>query len=116
MKGPYVCPHRYAEPCDCKKPNTLLYEQAIHDLRLSVAQSFVIGDSPDDIRAAFRLGVPSCLVRTGWAADSEIVAGVEDEATLIAPSIVEAVDWILLQDRQRCAENGQSLADWLSTS
>jgi hypothetical protein len=20
LKGPYVCPHRYAEPCDCKKP------------------------------------------------------------------------------------------------
>lgn len=116
LKGPYVCPHRYAEPCDCKKPKTLLYEHAIHDLGLSVAHSFVVGDSPDDIRAASRLGVPSCLVRTGWAADSEIVAGVEDEATLIAPSIVEAVEWILLQDRQRCAENGQSLADWLSTS
>lgn len=26
--GPYVCPHRFAEPCWCKKPNTLLYERA----------------------------------------------------------------------------------------
>ena len=23
--GPYVCPHRFAEPCPCKKPNRLLY-------------------------------------------------------------------------------------------
>jgi len=37
LKGPYVCPHRYAELCDCKKPNILLYEQAIRDLGLSVA-------------------------------------------------------------------------------
>jgi len=95
VAGPYVCPHRYAEPCPCKKPNTLLYEQAIVDLGIGVAGSFVIGDSPDDIRAASRLGVPSCLVRTGWAADPTVVATVEGEASLVAPSIVEAVDWIL---------------------
>lgn len=95
LKGPYVCPHRYAAPCDCKKPNALLYEQAIRELGLSVAHSFLVGDSPDDIRAASRLGARSCLVRTGWAADSDMVAAVEGEASLVAPSIVEAVDWIL---------------------
>ncbi len=25
--GPYVCPHRFSEPCACKKPKTLLYER-----------------------------------------------------------------------------------------
>jgi len=95
LKGPYVCPHRYAELCDCKKPNILLYEQAIRDLGLSVARSFVVGDSPDDIRAASRLATRSCLVRTGWAADADMVAAVRGEASLVAPSIVEAVDWIL---------------------
>src|SRR3954470_21090724 len=29
--GPYVCPHRFANPCPCKKPNTLLYERAAAD-------------------------------------------------------------------------------------
>ena len=95
VAGPYVCPHRYAEPCVCKKPNTLLYEQAAVDLEISVGDSFVIGDSPDDVRAATRLGAQSCLVCTGWAADPHIVAAVEGEATFVAPSIVEAVDWIL---------------------
>src|SRR5687767_11533723 len=64
VAGPYVCPHRYAEPCACKKPNPLLYEQAAVELGVSVPESFVIGDSPDDIRAATRLGTRSCLVRT----------------------------------------------------
>ena len=95
VAGPYVCPHRYAAPCACKKPNTLLYEQAAVDLGISMAGSFVVGDSPDDIRAANRIGIRSCLVRTGWAADSRIVSEVEAETTAVAPSIVEAVDWLL---------------------
>ena len=28
IDDPYLCPHRFAEPCSCKKPNTLLYEAA----------------------------------------------------------------------------------------
>jgi histidinol phosphatase-like enzyme len=31
LQGPYVSPHRFIEPCDCKKPGTRLYEQAIRD-------------------------------------------------------------------------------------
>jgi D-glycero-D-manno-heptose 1,7-bisphosphate phosphatase len=95
VAGPYVCPHRYVEQCACKKPNTLLYEQAAADFGISAPDSFVIGDSSDDIRAATRLGTRSCLVRTGWAADPQMVSVVEAEATLVAPSIVEAVDWLL---------------------
>jgi D-glycero-D-manno-heptose 1,7-bisphosphate phosphatase len=95
LHGPYICPHRFDEPCACKKPNPLLYEQAIAELEITAADSFVIGDSPDDIRAAVRLGSRGCLVRTGWANDPTVVATVEKQASLVAPSIVEAVDWIL---------------------
>jgi histidinol-phosphate phosphatase family protein len=58
--GPYVCPHRFAEPCACKKPNTLLYERAALQHEINVTASFVIGDSPDDILAARRLGAQWC--------------------------------------------------------
>jgi D-glycero-D-manno-heptose 1,7-bisphosphate phosphatase len=104
VAGPYVCPHRHAEPCVCKKPNTRLYEQAAADLGISVRDSFVIGDSPDDVRAATRLGARSCLVRTGWAADPQMVADVEAAASLVAPSIVEAVDWLLSEATRTEAE------------
>src|SRR6185295_16474271 len=63
LSGPYVCPHRYAEPCPCKKPQTLLYEEAIIDLEIAPTSSFVIGDSPEDVRAANALGARGCLVR-----------------------------------------------------
>jgi D-glycero-D-manno-heptose 1,7-bisphosphate phosphatase len=93
--GPYVCPHRFIESCACKKPNTLLYERAAADHAFNVTQSFVIGDSPDDMRAARRLGARGCLVRTGWAADRRVGDAAAPDANVVAASIGQAVDWIL---------------------
>src|SRR5689334_19170621 len=43
LRGPYVCPHRYVAPCPCKKPQRLLYDQAVADLDLALSESVVIG-------------------------------------------------------------------------
>jgi D-glycero-D-manno-heptose 1,7-bisphosphate phosphatase len=93
--GPYVCPHRFAEPCPCKKPNVVLYERAACEHQLNAADCFVIGDSPDDVRAARRLGARGCLVRTGWASDPRVVETATQDATIVADSFVQAIDWIL---------------------
>ncbi|HLA13557.1 MAG TPA: HAD-IIIA family hydrolase [Gemmatimonadaceae bacterium] len=93
--GPYVCPHRSIEPCRCKKPNTLLFERAAAEHGIDIAQSFVIGDSPDDMRAARRLGARGCLVRTGWAADPRVADRAALDANVVASTIGDAVDWIL---------------------
>lgn len=93
--GPYVCPHRFREPCACKKPSSLLYERAAAEHGILIRRSFVIGDSPDDMRAARRLGARGCLVQTGWAADRRVVDAAAPETDVLVTSIVEAVDWIL---------------------
>ena len=93
--GPYVCPHRYGEPCPCKKPNVLLYERAASEHQLTTADCFVIGDSPDDVRAARRLGARGCLVRTGWASDPRVVETALQDASIVVDSFAQAVDWIL---------------------
>jgi D-glycero-D-manno-heptose 1,7-bisphosphate phosphatase len=93
--GPYVCPHRLADPCPCKKPNTLLYERAAAEHQIKVSDSFVIGDSPDDVRAARKLRARGCLVRTGWAADPAVAEAAAADASIIVYSFAEAVDWIL---------------------
>jgi D-glycero-D-manno-heptose 1,7-bisphosphate phosphatase len=93
--GPYVCPHRLADPCPCKKPNTLLYDRAATEHQIDPAVSFVIGDSPEDVHAAKRIGARGCLVRTGWAADPQIMEKALPDASVIAESVVGAVDWIL---------------------
>ena len=95
LRGPYVCPHRYAAPCPCKKPQRLLYDQAIADLSLSLSESVVVGDSPEDMQAAAALGSLGCFVHTGWAAAKVLQPGVRIGAAFVGPSIVEAVDWIL---------------------
>jgi D-glycero-D-manno-heptose 1,7-bisphosphate phosphatase len=93
--GPYVCPHRFAEPCPCKKPNGLLYDRAATEHGIALSNSFVVGDSPEDVRAARRLGATGCLVRTGWAADPRVVEEAAPYATVIVSSLEEAVNWIL---------------------
>lgn len=95
IAGPYICPHGFAEPCACKKPNALLYERAAREHQIDVTKSFVIGDSPDDVRAARRIGARGCLVRTGWAADPRVVQDAAADAIAIVASFTEAVDWIL---------------------
>lgn len=93
--GPYVCPHRRADPCPCKKPNTLLYDRAAADHGLVPADCFVIGDSPEDMEAGRRLGARGCLVRTGWASDPSVVDKAAPYATVIVDSFAQAVDWIV---------------------
>jgi len=92
--GPYVCPHRRAEPCPCKKPNVLLYECAASEHQ-TAADCFVIGDSPDDVGAARRLGARGCLVRTGWASDPRVVETARQDTPIVVDSIAQGVDWIL---------------------
>lgn len=93
--GPYVCPHRFSEPCACRKPKTLLYEQAAREHEIDLQRSFVIGDSADDVRAAQRFGGQGCLVRTGWADDPGEVKRAAPYAAFVAESFRGAVDWVL---------------------
>jgi ribonucleotide monophosphatase NagD (HAD superfamily) len=73
----------------------MLYERAAAEHQLIPSQCFVIGDSPDDVRAAKRLGARGCLVRTGWASDPQVVETARPDASVVVDSLNEAVDWIL---------------------
>jgi D-glycero-D-manno-heptose 1,7-bisphosphate phosphatase len=92
LHGVYLCPHAFRHDCPCKKPKTLLFEDAICDLRIDVRHSVVIGDTGPDIEAAERLGVPSCLVLTGWGSQSLDAYG--SRATFVAEHIGDAVEWL----------------------
>jgi histidinol-phosphate phosphatase family protein len=95
IAGPYVCPHRFREPCACKKPSTLLYEQAGREHGIDLPRSFVIGDSADDVCAAYRFGGQGCLVRTGWAEDPGEAQRAAPYASFVGESFSEVVSWIL---------------------
>lgn len=95
--GPYVCPHRFKDPCECKKPAAFLYRLAADEHGLNLRRSFVIGDSAADVAAAHGFGGRSCLVRTGYGSDEREVARAQPYAPFIADSFADAVNWVLDQ-------------------
>ena len=95
VKGPYICPHRYNRPCPCKKPNSFLYQQAAQELSLDLSRSYTIGDSLQDVEAAYHFGGTGCLVRTGGASEDSIVEKAEASAAFIGDTIMNVVEWII---------------------
>ena len=103
LDGIYYCPHHpdrgYPEEipelkisCQCRKPNTLLFELAAARFNIDLRSSAVIGDSIRDLQSARRLGCRSVLVRTGLGG-SDIPEGFHWDYT--ARDLGEAVDWII---------------------
>jgi D-glycero-D-manno-heptose 1,7-bisphosphate phosphatase len=57
------CPHHPdISNCLCRKPGTLLFEEAIRKYDIDPAASWMIGDSNIDIEAADKMGIRSILI------------------------------------------------------
>ena len=98
LKGPYICPHRFSEPCECKKPKSMLYEQAARDLSIDLRRSYVVGDSASDVEAAKVIGGLGCFVRTGWGKKKSELEVARLYADFVGNSLCEITDWILAAD------------------
>lgn len=110
LDGIYYCPHHPtagAAPvrCRCRKPAAGLVRRAARELGLDVTRSYMVGDTPADIRLGKKVGARSILVLTGygrgeyeynrskWKAAPDHVCG----------NLAEAVRWIIA----RIDENGK---------
>jgi len=59
----YYCPHHpNVSECLCRKPGTLLFEKAIAKHDIDVKESYMIGDTDIDIRAAEKMGIKGILI------------------------------------------------------
>ncbi|MEO8696154.1 MAG: HAD family hydrolase, partial [Acidimicrobiales bacterium] len=67
----YHCPHIPEDGCQCRKPGTLLVEQAAAALDFDPTHVFVVGDKPCDIDLGRGLGATTLLVRTGYGSAHE---------------------------------------------
>ncbi len=67
IDGLYFCPHHtdkgykgerpeYKCECECRKPKTGLFKQAINDFNIDISCSFMIGDSINDVEAGLAAG------------------------------------------------------------
>ncbi|MFI9788633.1 D-glycero-alpha-D-manno-heptose-1,7-bisphosphate 7-phosphatase [Kitasatospora sp. NPDC051984] len=71
LNGIYFCPHhvegsvaQFRRLCQCRKPAPGMLYQAAQDLRLDLARSWMVGDSPCDIAAGHSAGTRTALVGT----------------------------------------------------
>lgn len=78
IDGIYYCPHypqgvnQFAQECNCRKPKTELFKEAVRDLGIDLSQSIMVGDKTIDIQAGINAGIPTnILVRTGKALDKD---------------------------------------------
>ena len=79
-------------PCNCRKPNTGMIDDAITSLNIDPSFSWLIGDSSADMLAAERSGLRSILVETGYGGlDHKYFS----EPHYVVPNLPAAVEFIL---------------------
>jgi len=59
----YYCPHRPDENCNCRKPKTGLFLEAMKDFDVDLLNSWFIGDSPSDQEAAESIGLRTIIIK-----------------------------------------------------
>jgi D-glycero-D-manno-heptose 1,7-bisphosphate phosphatase len=92
----YFCPHHpegireeYRIACACRKPRPGLLLRAAEDFGLDLMHCYLVGDKPIDIETIHGVGGKGILVST------ETGLGLKTKADYTAPSIKDAVQWIL---------------------
>lgn len=68
------CPHRADEGCTCRKPAPGLLLRAHDEFGAALGQAIMVGDAPNDLRAAAAIGVPAILVLSGLGWRTAIAA------------------------------------------
>lgn len=62
LDGIYYCPHHPDDNCNCRKPNTGLFEKAIREHNIDVKKSYMLGDKILDVGAGKKIGARTVLV------------------------------------------------------
>jgi len=97
IAGIFFCPHLPNEACDCRKPNTGLFEIAKKLYDFCTADAIMIGDNAKDIIAAVRAGVKTTiLVQSGYTPIDQILPQLpENTPSIIVKDLLHAANWIL---------------------
>jgi histidinol-phosphate phosphatase family protein len=100
IDGLYYCPHHPDENCDCRKPNTALFEKAIQEHTIDVSRSFVIGDRMIDVEAGHKIGCKTVLVPERKKMVEQERKESKFEPDYICNDFYSGVLWILHEDKK----------------
>jgi D-glycero-D-manno-heptose 1,7-bisphosphate phosphatase len=90
-----VCFHTDAENCPCRKPKPGMLLEAAAKHRINLGQSWMVGDRWKDVDAGRSVGCSTIFIDYGYVQDQPV------HANKIAPSLVEATQYILLCEQAR---------------
>lgn len=82
-----VCPHDETDDCNCRKPKTGLFIEAVIKWNIDISRSFVLSNKWQDAEVARRIGCTSILI------DSPFIGNSHHD--FIVPDIKAAVEKIL---------------------
>ena len=99
----YFCPHHpethhpdgnpaYRGPCECRKPNLGMLEEARKRFGLDYARCFLVGDTTRDLQTGVNAGCRTILVRTGYGGRD---GKYDVRPDFVADDLAEAADIIL---------------------
>jgi D,D-heptose 1,7-bisphosphate phosphatase len=82
LDGIYYCPHDpLVDDCECRKPSPGMIQTAAKELKIDIANSYMVGDRISDLLSGKRAGVKkTVLVKTGDA---------------ITEEALEQADWVI---------------------
>ena len=82
-----------------------MVERAVSELQLDLRRSYLIGDHARDIQLAKRVGAKAVLLTSALVDEQalELLRAEQAMPDAVAPSMTEAVDWIL----EDAAKTGQ---------
>ncbi len=97
LDGIYYCPHHPEDNCNCRKPNTGLFERVINEQDIDVKKSYMLGDKILDVGAGKNIGVRTVLIPEPHLREESLSKKNEWEyhPDYIADNFTDAVEWIL---------------------
>lgn len=92
----FVCPHHpdVTGPCACRKPGTLLFEQAASTHGLDLSRSLFAGDKHRDVASAARFGGHGILVRSADTPEADVERATADGIPVANDLLAAARDFL----------------------
>ena len=88
IENVYYCPHTDIDNCECRKPKLALFEQAIREYNIDLANSYAIGDKERDLSICDSANVKGILI------------GNDSTKFYSCSNLDEAADYILRSDNR----------------
>lgn len=95
----YCCPHYWRDNvpvCNCRKPQTGLFKQAMQDFEIDLGMSYMVGDRASDILAGQNIGVKTILLESGYGS-ARLEADVTPDYIV---KDLRDVEWIIAKQLQ----------------